>query len=238
MITQTVTTNDISSQYEQLATALETLNQHNSYDIYVRAGTVIIAFISVIVAFRLFYLNKNKDFRVKKAEIAGDIYSRYFDFRKAFLAVLKAELEDTAHSKLSFDSATESRINAITSVFTGIDKKFYERENTHLHSELELKRQELLRYIGQVRFYVSDDERKALKFHTINFQFEPWLAYNFDKVPSSEDLLHTFQSRIQITLHNEKRGLDDNINCIETILEDYAKYNYVIPESQNDEPNA
>src|SRR4051812_17486562 len=102
--THAVKNDSISKQFTELNSALHTLNQHNSYDLYVRAGTVLITLISILVAFQLFYLNRKKDFNIKKAEIAGEIYSRFFDFRKLMLLVFQKELEDSAHTKITFDA--------------------------------------------------------------------------------------------------------------------------------------
>jgi hypothetical protein len=215
----------VQNQYHQLHTALETLNRHNGYDIYVRAGTVLIAAITAAIALRLFYLNKKKDFHIKKAEIAGDIYSLIFEFKRLKLVIWKNEIMNdiylTAQSKVK---NPDQKILA-ERLFYHETEDSPEYKIPEYQKGLDTVRMNLLGKIGQYRFYVSRGEKAALKFHsnavTINREIPSLLT---DEEFTFEHVIREHWDVVESEMNKEKNLLEKQFGAIEAIIDDYDRY--------------
>lgn len=216
----------IDAQYHTLQNSLQTLNSHNSWDIWVRASTVMIALISAIIAIRLFYMNRNKDFHIKKAELAGEIYGSIFEFKRLKLVLFKAELMSFVHTMaIVSEGITDDKRKYLDKLFGIVMPDDPINKTTELNTELNIVRMNLLNKIGQYRFYVDKAEKAALKFHTnaVTIDRAVPLLYAGDD-HSFEYIDNNYWRDVDKEVENEKALLEKQFGAIESIIEDYDKY--------------
>lgn len=216
----------LKSENAQIAESLETLNRHNSIDLYVRAGTVLIAAISVLVAFRLFYLNRNKEFRIKRSEIAGEIYSCFFDYKRLRLQIAEKQMLQSTYAacliNLDGDDNEEKR-NEIKKILRIDTENNYSTEVEKLENDIDKIRKDLQKYIGQYRFYVSKAEKAALKFHSNTFNETEYIQI-FDNDESNTEIFKSFDQQIFDKTEELRELLDKQYEALETIIDDYSSY--------------
>lgn len=220
--------NKIDVQHAALADALETLNQHNSYDLYVRAGTVLITALSILIAFRLFYLNKKKEFHIKKSEIVGEIYARIHEFKRLKIivmehgmrnkALLTFFLKKTGNTPLTDDIILRVKINF--GIFREDDQNIKAQKS---EEELNTLRRELQKYIGQYRYFVGESEKAALKFHSNAIsQTYPIKEVLIDK--SIDEVLNSYADVMEEAVNKEKAVIEKQFYALEGIIDNYEKY--------------
>lgn len=213
-------------QYKSLQQSLETLNSHNSWDIWVRGTTVVIALVSAVIAIILFYMNRNKDFKIKKAEIAGEIYGSIFEFKRRKILWLGNIMKYNAYVSALILAKDEAKSTSLGISFgIGVPNDPINKVDEY-KADLDKTTKELLNKIGQYRFYVSKGEKAALKFHTnaIDSRVEQVREPMFINNESLEEIEATWWSNIYEAIEAEKTLLNKQLDAIEGIIDDYDKF--------------
>lgn len=218
--------NRIDSQYDTLSFALETLNSHNSYDLYVRVGTVIVTALSILIAFGLFYLNKKKEFHIKKSEIVGEIYARIHEFKRLKIFIMENEMRQKAF--LSYILKNPKAVNEDVIMRVKINFGIFREDETNAkvkksEEELNALRRELQKYIGQYRYFVGKGEKAALKFHS-NAISQTYRIKEILIDKSVEEVLNSFSDVMEDAVNTEKGIIDRQFYALEGIIDNYKEY--------------
>lgn len=142
---------------------IHTLDDNSDYDLIFKIATVIMTAISVIFAINLFFWNRKKEFYIKKAELAGNIYTNIFNFKKIRNDVMKREIDLKlfAQGDLMFNLAGDWAKFQLA--FTFEDDENVTKQNEKI-KELENIKNELIKYLGSYGFYCKNKRPLITKF--------------------------------------------------------------------------
>ena len=212
-------------QFQSLQTGLETLNRHNSWDVWVRAATVLIALASALIAIWLFRKNREKDFHIKKAEIAGDIYSGIFEFKRLKLLIWRNEIMNDIYITVKSKVKNEEQIKLADRLFWHVTEDNPDNKTKEHEKGLDTVRKELLGKIGQYRFYVSKGEKALLKFHTNAVTLNREIPSLFDAEGLTfEDVMREYWAVVDSVINKERDLLEKQFGAIERIIDDYDRF--------------
>lgn len=218
----------VDEQYATLSSALQTFNRHNSYDLYVRAGTVIVAVLSVLIAFILFYLNRKKEFHIKKSELVGEIYARIHEFKRLKIFIVEHGMRQKA--LLSFLLKRTSNIVLTEDIIMRIKINFgiFQEDETNAkvqksEEELNALRRELQKYIGQYRYFVGKGEKAALKFHS-NAISQTYTIKEIDVNKTVDEVINSFSDVMEDSINVEKAVISKQFYALEGIIDNYKQY--------------
>lgn len=130
-----------------------------------------------LVGFVLFLLNRNKEYKVKKSDVCGDIYACLEELKAANSGWVTAHINQigfTRNWNLSQDGDFTNEERAIVA-------KIYQDSVDDVEKEVEKKNtvmKNLRKYIGIYRFYLSKEKKSELD--KLMEPFTTWWSLNYD----------------------------------------------------------
>lgn len=152
---------------------------------------IIVICVPIIVGILVFYLTKNKEILFKKAEVAGEIFMRLYNLKK-----LRLEYEYHYLNTCAFEACNRLEIKENINIES--IKYILEIDETDkpklIKQEIDILAKELMKYIGQYKFYISQKEKIELE-----------------------------QKMVIIELTHQRYELFENCNSIDEILDHHEK---------------
>lgn len=152
---------------------------------------IILILVPIIVGILVFYLTKNKEILFKKAEVAGEIFMRLYNLKK-----LRLQYEYHFLNECAFEAC--NRLENKKNINIESIKFILEIDETDkpklIKQEIDILAKELMKYIGQYKFYISQKDKTILD-----------------------------QKIVVIELTNQKYELFENCNSVDEILDQHEK---------------
>lgn len=113
--------------------------------------------VGLIVGLVIFILTKKKEILFKKAEVAGEIFMRLYELKK-----IRNEYSYHLLNRCAYDACIRLHLN--DNINIDYIKSLFEISENDIISEIEIKREklfnELMKYVGQYKFYITNKEDK------------------------------------------------------------------------------
>jgi hypothetical protein len=147
----------IKKQLVNINTRLDDINDKIILDNWFKVLAILVP---IIVGLVIFILTKRKEILFKKAEVAGEIFMRLYNLKK-----LRGDYANLYLNKCAFEAC--QRLQTKQSIDIDSAKCALDIDETDKPKQVELKMEslvnELMKYIGQYKFYISKKDKKELE---------------------------------------------------------------------------
>jgi hypothetical protein len=178
---------------------------------------IIVILVPIIVGLLVFFLTKNKEILFKKAEIAGEIFMRLYNLKK-----LRLEYEYHYLNKCAFDAC--NRLKNPQNIDIESIKYILEIDETdkpkQIKLELDALIKELMKYIGQYKFYISKEDKIKLEQKTVVIEITHQRYELFENCNSVDEILDHLEKFILNKISNTgfEAKIQEMFNEIEELI--------------------
>lgn len=189
-------------------------------DFYLLISTLVVAYLGYLWV-------RNKEYRTKKGQIAGEINSLIYDFKIALYRHTVHNIHYCANRRiLEIYDNEEWRYSADAYELQMFDPTIYRNERDNSYKEMEEQRQKLyqsrkalVKCFGEYKFYLSGltrDEFKAAIDPLLKWKLSDYSYVDTEDKPTVDEKRNTYLSNLPKDLEIKyKRDLD----CIDAFLE-------------------
>jgi hypothetical protein len=147
---------------------------------------IIVILVPIIVGILVFYLTKNKEILFKKAEVAGEIFMRLYNLKKSRL-----QYEYHYLNQCAFEAC--NRLENQQNINIETIKYILEIDETDkpklIKQEIDILAKELMKYIGQYKFYISQKDKIKLEQKTVVIELTHQRYELFENCNSVDEIL-------------------------------------------------
>lgn len=173
--------------------------------------------VPILVGIIVFILNKNKELLFKKAEVAGEIFMRLHNLKK-----LRSEYKYHFLNECAFDAW--NRLQHEQNVDIQSIKRMLDIGETYKTTQIKLEIdnliKELMKYIGQYKFYISETDKLKLEQKIVVIELNHQKYEQFENCNSINEILDK-QEELMLNAISEnsfEQKIQEMFNEIEKLI--------------------
>lgn len=189
--------NIIIDEIGEINQKVDQLLHPSFWDYFLKLLPALVALISVLIALRIFYLTRNKEFRIKRGEICGEISKCFFQYKMLVNAltynilniqVNKKYIEVLSDEEYISENYTHFGEESPNIEIYQIGLKDSKQRVEELRKELHETRRDLAKHFGQYKFYISKPEKNKFNLAVKKFNQFKYATFDYSNCFSEEDV--------------------------------------------------
>lgn len=215
------------NRLDSLSINIAQIKKHINTDTGITAEKIFVLLGAILVAYLGFLWTKNKEYRAKRSDIAGEIHLQIFDFKIALFHYVRHNIYFMANKRIveiitneewRYTSDVEGRETYDPNIYIEGRENSYKWMNEQKEKLFQARRI-LSKHLGQYKFYLTKETREEFNIAVQRFNALRLLDYSFADLNNMTDIDLRIKELLEKSVLDIRHKYKTEIDLIETFLE-------------------